>query len=75
MHIVPPPIDAIVFVLKRVVEEEMTDVLPAIQELFVSRSLPAGPIREAIQQFVAARGLPSLSGGLTGFSAQNANDG
>jgi hypothetical protein len=73
MPIVPP----IAFVLKRVIEEGMTDVLPAIQKLFVSGPLPAGPVREAIQQFVAARGfpafesLPSLSGG---FSAQDSDD-
>lgn len=66
MHIGPP----VAFVLKQVTEEEMTDVLPAIQELSVSSSLPAGPVREVIEQFVAARGLPAfeklatLSGGL-----------
>jgi len=53
MHIVPP----VAFALKQVIEEGMTDVLPAIQELSVSRSLSAGPVREAIEQFVAARGL------------------
>ncbi len=53
MHVVPP----VAFALKQVIEEGMTDVLPAIQELSVSRSLSAGPVREAIEQFVAARGL------------------
>jgi hypothetical protein len=53
MHIVRP----VAFALKQVIEEGMTDVLPAIQELSVPRSLPAGPVREAIEQFVAARGL------------------
>ena len=43
--------------LKRVIEEGMTGVLPAIQELTVSRSLSAGPVQEAIEQFVTARGL------------------
>jgi hypothetical protein len=56
MHIVRP----VVFVLKRVIEEGMTDVLPAIQKLSVSGSLPAGSVQEAMEQFVAARGLPTL---------------
>jgi hypothetical protein len=41
-------------------KEGMTDVLPAIQKLFVSGSLPVGPVRDAIEQFVAARGLPAF---------------
>jgi hypothetical protein len=53
MDVVPP----VAFALKQVIEEGMTVVLPAIQELSVSRSLSAGPVREAIEQFVAARGL------------------
>ena len=53
MHVVPP----VAFALKQVIEEGMTDVLPAIQELSVSESLSAGPVREAIEQFVAVRGL------------------
>jgi hypothetical protein len=52
-HIAQP----VAFALKQVIEEGMTDVLPAIQELSVFRSLSAGPVREAIEQFVAARGL------------------
>jgi hypothetical protein len=39
----------------------MTDVLLlAIQELSVTESLSAGPVREAIERFVAARGLPAF---------------
>jgi hypothetical protein len=53
MHIVPP----VAVALKQVIEEGMTDVLPAIQELSVSGSLSEGPVQEAIEQFVAARGL------------------
>jgi hypothetical protein len=56
MHIVPP----IAFMLKQIIDEGMTDVLPAIQKLFVATSVPAGPVREAIGQFVAARGLPDF---------------
>jgi len=69
MHIVPP----IAFALKQVIEEGMTDVLPAIQKLFVPGSLPARPVREAIEQFVAARGLSAFSEWQ--FSEQDANDG
>ncbi|KAF8491230.1 hypothetical protein F5888DRAFT_1909701 [Russula emetica] len=74
MHIVPP----VALVLKQVIEEGMTDVLPAIQKLSVSRSLPAGPVREAIEQFVAGRGLPAFEKPAFSewrFSAQDANDG
>jgi hypothetical protein len=53
MHIVPP----VAFALKKAIEEGMTNVLPAIQELTVSRFLSAGPVREAIEEFVTARGL------------------
>ena len=73
-HIVPP----VAFALKQVIEEGMTDVLPAMQELSISRSLSAGPVREAIEQFVAARGLsvfetPAFSGWR--FSAPNTHEG
>ena len=46
----------VAFALRRVIEEGMTGVLPAIQELTVSRSPSIGPVREAIEQFVTARG-------------------
>ena len=71
MRIVPA------FALKQVVEEGMTDVLPALQELSVSESLPAGPVLEAIEQFVTARrGLsvfetPASSTSRWLFSAQD----
>ena len=73
MHIVPP----VAFALKQVIEEGRSDVLPAIQKLSVSRSLPAGTVREAIEQFIIARGLTALE--KPGFSewrfdAQDAND-
>jgi hypothetical protein len=53
MDVVPP----VAFALKQAIEEGIPDVLPAIQELSISRSLSAGPVLEAIEQFVAARGL------------------
>ena len=56
MRIVPP----VAFALKRVIEEGMTNVLPAIRELSVSRSLSPGPAREAIEQFATARGLSAF---------------
>jgi hypothetical protein len=55
-QIVPP----VAFALKQVIEEGMTDVLPAIRKLSVSGPLPAGPDREAIERFVTARGLPAF---------------
>ncbi|KAF8491234.1 hypothetical protein F5888DRAFT_1637760 [Russula emetica] len=74
MHIVPPIASA----LKHVIEEGMTDVLPAIQELSVYKSLSAGPVREAIEQFVTARGLsvfetPAFSNWR--FSARDTHEG
>ena len=76
MCIVPP----VAFALKQVIEEGRTDVLPAIQNLSVSpgRSLRAGPVREAIEQFVTARSFKALEE--PGFSewrlnAQDDNDG
>jgi hypothetical protein len=38
----------------------MTDVLPAIREISVSGSLLAGPVREAIERFITARGVPAF---------------
>jgi hypothetical protein len=76
MFIVPP----VAFALKQVIEEGMTDVLPAIQELSVSSglSLSPGPVPEAIGQFVAARGLsvfetPVMS--MWWFSARDIHEG
>ena len=56
MEIAPP----IAFALKQVIDEGMTDVLPALQELTVCGSLSPGPVREAIEQFLTARGLPAF---------------
>ena len=53
MCFVPP----VAFALKQAMEEGITGVLPAIQKLTVCGSLPAGPVREAIEQFVTGRGL------------------
>jgi hypothetical protein len=67
MRVVPP----VAFALKQVIEEGMTDVLPAIQKLSVFRFLSAGPDREAIEQFVAARGLSGLE--MPAFSARRSS--
>jgi hypothetical protein len=56
MGFVPP----VALVLKQVIDEGMTNVLPAIQELTVSESLSAGPVREAIEEFATARGLSAF---------------
>jgi hypothetical protein len=71
MHIVPP----IAFALKKAIEEGMTNVLPGIQELTVSGSLSAGPVREAIEQFVTARGLSVLEMSAWRFSARDTHEG
>jgi hypothetical protein len=37
--------------------EHVTEMLPALQSLFLEKLHPSGPVREAIQKFVAARQL------------------
>ena len=53
MDVVPP----VAFTLKNVIEKGITGVLPVIQDLSVLRPPSAGPVLEAIEQFVTARGL------------------
>jgi hypothetical protein len=43
--------------LKGIAGESVTEVLPALQTLFLEEIHPSGPIQEAIGQFVAARRL------------------
>ena len=43
--------------LQELVRERMTEVLPALQALFLEEPLPSGPVKEAFRQFVAARRL------------------
>ena len=43
----------------QLVGERETDMLPALQSLFLEGSQPSGPVREAIGQFVSARQLIS----------------
>jgi hypothetical protein len=52
-------------VLQELVGERVTEVLPALQTLFLEDALPLGPVGEAIRQFVAAR---QLAGHLIGVS-------
>jgi hypothetical protein len=47
----------IVPALQELVGERVTEVLPALQTLFLEEPHPSGPIQEAIVQFVAARQL------------------
>ena len=43
--------------LQELVGERVTDVLPALESLFLEELQPSGPVQEAIGQFVAARQL------------------
>jgi hypothetical protein len=45
--------------LQELVKERVTEMLPALQTLFVEEPLPSGPVQENIGQFVAARQLAS----------------
>jgi hypothetical protein len=46
-------------VLKELVGETVTEVLPALRTLFLEEPSPSGPVHEAIEQFIAARQLAS----------------
>ena len=41
--------------LQGLAKERPTEVLPALQDLFLENTLPSGPVKEAIDQFVAVR--------------------
>jgi hypothetical protein len=43
--------------LQELVGERVVELLPALQNLFLEEVNPAGPVQEAIRQFVAARQL------------------
>jgi hypothetical protein len=43
--------------LQELVGERVTEVLPALQTLFLGETVPSGPVQEIIGQFVAARQL------------------
>jgi hypothetical protein len=43
--------------LQELVGERVTEVLPALQTLFLEETMPSGPMQEAIEQWVAARQL------------------
>jgi hypothetical protein len=45
--------------LQELVRERVTEVLPALQTLFLEEPLPSGPVQDAIGQFVAPRQLAS----------------
>ena len=49
----------IVPALQELTGERVTEVLPALQTLFLEEALPSLPVREAIEQFVTARQLAS----------------
>ena len=46
--------------LRELAGERVTEVLPALQNLFIEGLEPSGPIQEALGRFVAARQLSGL---------------
>ena len=50
-------VKCIAVALQELVGERVTDVLPALESLFLEELPPSGPVREAIGQFIAARQL------------------
>jgi hypothetical protein len=49
----------IVIALQEIVGEGVTEVLPALETLFLEEPLPSGPVRNTIEQLVVARHLAS----------------
>jgi hypothetical protein len=49
----------IALALQELIGERVTEVLPALQTLFLEEPLQSGPLQEAIEQFAAARQLSS----------------
>ena len=47
----------IVPTLQELVGGRVSEVLPALQTLFLEAALPPGPVQESIEKFVAARQL------------------
>ena len=45
--------------LQELVSGRTTEVLPTLQNIFLERFLPSGPVQEGIQQFVAIRQVTS----------------
>jgi hypothetical protein len=43
--------------LKELIGEGVTEVLPALQTLFLEEPLSSGPVQKTVEQFVAARQL------------------
>ena len=50
-------VQCIAFALQDLVRERVTDVLPALESLFLDGLQLSGPVQEAIRQFIAARQL------------------
>jgi hypothetical protein len=61
LHLSHELVPRIAPVLQELVGERVTEVLPALQALFLEEPIPSGPVQEAIGQFVAARKLASHS--------------
>ena len=60
LYVVREFVPHIVRVLKELVDEGATEMLlPALQIIFLEESFPSGPVKEMIEQFVAARQLAS----------------
>ena len=48
---------SIFLALRELVGDTRTEVLPALQNIFLEELQPSGPIRESIEQFISARWL------------------
>jgi hypothetical protein len=57
LHLSEPLVPFIAPALQELSGEGVTEVLPALQNLFFTGPMPSGPVKEAIRKFVAARQL------------------
>jgi hypothetical protein len=59
LHISQGFVQRIASSLQELTQEGVTEVLPTLQSIFLEKTLPLGPVQEAIGRFVAARRLAS----------------
>ena len=64
----------IVPALRELTGERVTEVLPALQTLFLDDPHPSGPVQEAIEQFVAARQLAGHPIAVSHWERQDGDD-
>ena len=57
LHLSEPSVPFIAPALQELSGERVTEVLPALENLFLEEPQPSEPVKEAIEKFIAARQL------------------